>query len=73
MFTNGGDVLDFKINYKIMKKKRIGFFKLSHINEETVILNNGRGDFSVLPPVAYNFFFSKRSSQVRDTYCHFRC
>lgn len=40
MFTS--DVLDFKINYKITKKKRVGLLRLTKVSEETVILNNGK-------------------------------
>lgn len=42
MTKKGGDVLNFKITYKITKKKRTGIFKLSHKTEETVILNKGK-------------------------------
>lgn len=59
MFTCASDVLDFKINYKITKKKRIGLFKLSHVNEETVILNNGNFSQLFSPPVAHDYFVVK--------------
>lgn len=52
MFTCASDVLDFKIDYKITKKKRIGLLKLSHVTEETIILNNGKFSYKSSPPVA---------------------
>lgn len=44
MFSDSGDdddVLDFRLNFKVTKKRRVGFFN-SSIKEETVILNNGK-------------------------------
>ncbi|KAG5679453.1 hypothetical protein PVAND_009018 [Polypedilum vanderplanki] len=37
------DVLDFRLNFKVIKKKRSGFFNFQTYNEETTILNNVRG------------------------------
>ena len=42
MYTSGEDVLDFRLNFTVTKKKRTGFLNMSTINEETVILDNGK-------------------------------
>ncbi|KAL7048844.1 hypothetical protein ACKWTF_003504 [Chironomus riparius] len=43
MYTSGEDVLDFRLNFTVTKKKRAGFLNMSTYNQETVILDNVRG------------------------------
>ena len=42
MYTSGEDVLDFRLNFTVTKKKRAGFLNMSTYNQETVILDNGK-------------------------------
>lgn len=68
MFTCGSsDVLDFKITYKITKKKRVGLLRLSTINDETVILNNGNFEKVVLHPTCcIHFIFPSVKGKIES-------
>lgn len=39
--TNGNEVLEFKLNYKVTKKVKHGFLGLKSREEDFVILNDG--------------------------------